>query len=175
MRWLLFWVSAAFAGSLAGVDFPDQAQVGEHALVLNGLGLREVYFIDVYVGALYLPARSQDPAAIIAQETPKRVVMHFLREVSAEDIAGTLRESVALSPDAATAQAQLPTMLSWLEDMRAGDQVVLDYTPGLGTTVRVKGRAKGTVAGAAFMRAIWGIWLGPTPASAPLKKGMLGL
>ena len=29
--------------------------VGEQELVLNGMGLREKFWVDVYVGALYLP------------------------------------------------------------------------------------------------------------------------
>lgn len=174
MRLWIWLLGAALAGSLAGVQLPDTATVGGQALVLNGLGLREVMFIDVYVGALYLPAKSQDAAGIITQETPKRVVMHFVREVGADDIRATLRESLALSPDAATALAHFDTMSGWLSDLRAGDQVVLDYLPGEGTQVRVKGQLKGTIPGSAFMRAIWGIWLGPTPPSAALKQGMLG-
>ena len=46
---LLFGI--AHAASLAGVTVPDSATVGGSTLVLNGMGLREKYFIDIYVGA----------------------------------------------------------------------------------------------------------------------------
>lgn len=53
-------------------------------------------------------------------------------------------------------------------------QASFDYVPGTGTTVTIGGQAKGTIPGADFMRALWGIWLGDQPADAKLKAGMLG-
>ena len=37
------------AGSMAGVDLPDTAQVGSTTLVLNGMGLRTKMMVKVYV------------------------------------------------------------------------------------------------------------------------------
>ena len=100
MKLLLLFLSLAFAGQLAGVTMADSVVMNGQTLVLNGLGLREKYTLDVYVGGLYLPARSQNASVIIQQETQKRVVMHFVRSVSAEAVRETLQESLALSPDA---------------------------------------------------------------------------
>jgi hypothetical protein len=52
---------------------------------------------------------------------------------------------------------------------------VLDYVPGTGTTVTVKGAKKGTIAGADFMKALWSVYLGANPPTAKLKSGLLGL
>ncbi|HEX6929025.1 MAG TPA: chalcone isomerase family protein, partial [Gammaproteobacteria bacterium] len=54
---LLAAAFVAFAGGvsaaeLAGVTLPDTASVGGQELVLNGMGLREKFWVDVYVGAL---------------------------------------------------------------------------------------------------------------------------
>jgi hypothetical protein len=38
----------------------------------------------------------------------------------------------------------------------------------------VNGAARGTIAGAAFNKALLKIWLGAKPAQEDLKKGMLG-
>jgi hypothetical protein len=46
--------------------------------------------------------------------------------------------------------------------------------PGRGIVVEVKGEAKGTLAGADFARALWGVWLGAEPPNPGLKKGLLG-
>jgi len=62
-----------------------------------------------------------------------------------------------------------------MELVHSGDEVVFDYVPGKGTQVKVKGKDKGTIEGADFMRALWTIYLGPNPPSESLKKGMLGL
>jgi hypothetical protein len=53
-------------------------------------------------------------------------------------------------------------------------QVQIDYVPGQGTSVSIGGTAKGTIAGADFMRALWGIWLGDKPVDGSLKDGLLG-
>ena len=164
----------AMARTFAGVTVPDSATVAGQSLVLNGVGLREKYFIDIYVGALYLPTPTRSAQEAIESDVPKRVVMHFVFDVPKDDLNEVLKQSLALSPDADVALRSYPTFAGWMDDMAKGDEVILDYAPGLGTTVTVKGTKKGTIAGVEFMRAIWGIWLGPTPPSAALKKGMLG-
>ncbi len=163
--------SAAHAGTLAGVTLPDTAQVGGQSLVLNGMGLREKYMIDVYVGGLYLPAKSGDAARAIQDDVPKRIVMHFQRGLDKDDLVGSLREGFAKAKADPTKVKQLEGMLGPVSE---GDQIILDYVPGAGTTVKIKGASKGTVAGADFMHALWGIYLGANPPTAALKKGMMG-
>ena len=46
--------------------------------------------------------------------------------------------------------------------------------PGTSTTVTVRGKKKGTIAGEDFMRALWAIYLGSAPPNKALKRGMLG-
>jgi hypothetical protein len=55
-----------------------------------------------------------------------------------------------------------------------GDVILLDYLPGAGTRVTVRGDDKGTIAGVDFNRALLRIWLGEQPADSALKKAMLG-
>ncbi|MBV8201615.1 MAG: chalcone isomerase family protein, partial [Acidobacteria bacterium] len=52
----------AAAATLADVTLPDKVDAGGQPLVLDGLGLRKKFFIKVYVGGLYLPARESSPA-----------------------------------------------------------------------------------------------------------------
>ncbi|WZB76672.1 chalcone isomerase family protein [Achromobacter insuavis] len=51
---------------------PEQLSEGGHALVLNGAGLRTKFVVKVYVAALYASARSQDAAALINSNEPRR-------------------------------------------------------------------------------------------------------
>lgn len=170
---LLF--SLAHAGTLAGVTLPDTATVAGQTLALNGMGLREKYTIDVYVGGLYLPTPTRDGAAAVALDAPKRVVMHFTyRKVTREQMLETFLEGFG---DQATGP-QKPNVDKLLavvpEAMYAGDEISFDYAPGVGTTMSIKGKAVATVPGAEFMRMVFGVWLGARPPSAALKAGMLG-
>jgi hypothetical protein len=174
MTSLFLIAQLAFAGSLAGVTLPDTATVGGQALVLNGMGLREKFFVDVYVGGLYVKAKSADAKAIIAADEPKRIVMHFIySSVPADKMRETYTEGFAANGGDAF-KAQVQTLNGYMEDLTSGDQVVLDYVPGTGTTVSVKGKVKGTIEGADFMKALFSVYLGATPPTSALKAGLLG-
>jgi len=168
---------SAWAGSLAGVTLPDAiTSKGGAPLVLNGMGLREMLWIDIYVGALYLPAKTQDAKAAIQQDVPKRVVMHFIyRSVTKEQILKTFDEAFAKAPAAASLRPQIDQLKAAIDGGAvAGDQILIDYEPGVGTTLTIKGVKKVTIPGADFMRLLWGVWLGDSPPSENLKRGMLG-
>ena len=162
-----------YAGSLAGVTLSDTAELGGQKLVLNGMGLREKFFIDIYVGGLYLPAKTTDAAKAINDDVPKRIVMHMTYDLSAEKLAETMRESISKA-ESKEAASKAETLAGWMEDVVAGDEILLDYVPGTGTSVVVKGKTKGTIQGTDFMKALWGIYLGPNPPTDALKKGLLG-
>ena len=172
---LLSLVAPADAASLAGVTLPDTATVGGQSLVLNGLGLREKFYFDIYVGGLYLPAKTTAASSAIDQDVPKRLVMHFIyKEVTAEQLVEAYEEGTAKNP-AAPAQAENLTKLhGWMEAVHPGDEVVFDYVPGTGTSVTVKGASKGTIPGADFMKVLWSVYLGSNPPTTALRSGMLG-
>ena len=174
MTTLLLLAQLAFGGTLAGVTLPDTATVGGETLQLNGMGLREKFFIDVYVGALYVKAKSTDAKALIEADEPKRIVMHFIyNSVPADKMRETYESGFASNGGAAMA-TQVKTLNGWMEDLTTGDEVVLDYVPGKGTSVTVKGNAKGTIEGVDFMRALFSVYLGSSPPTGALKSGMLG-
>jgi hypothetical protein len=61
-----------------------------------------------------------------------------------------------------------------MEDMEEGQRIVLTYVPGIGTTVEVGGRNKGTLGGKATADAILNTWVGPKPGpGADFKKSVL--
>lgn len=166
---------SAQAGSLAGVTLPDTARVGGQTLVLNGMGLREKYFLDIYVGGLYVPAKTHDASQIINMDAPKRVVMHFIYStVTAQQMAETLEEGIAKYPEYASLKGQLGNFSDFMEDVHAGDEMSYEYVPGVGTTVSIRGKVKGTVPGMDLMKLVFSIYVGPRPANEALKAGLLG-
>lgn len=171
----LAFFGIAQAGQLAGVELPDTATVGGQQLVLNGMGLREKYFINVYVGGLYLPTRTTDDARAVSDDVAKRIVMHFVyKAVTKDQLCETYMEGVAGLPNAAAIQPRFDELCGMMEDVASGERIVLDYAPGKGTTITVKGTARGTIAGADFMRALWAVYIGGKPPTAKFKKGMMG-
>jgi hypothetical protein len=170
--------SAAGAATFKGVSFPDAVSIAGRECRLNGVGVRTKFFVKVYLGALYLAVPSHDPAAAIAADEPKRIVMHFVHsKVEAEKIRGTLLEGLRENAGAALPQLQerVDRLLGWIaDDALAGDEVVFTYLPGQGTELSVKGQVRGVVPGADVMRALWSVWLGAKPADAGLKQGLLG-
>lgn len=168
--------SFALAGTLAGVSVPDSASIGSAPIALNGIGLREKFYIDVYVGALYLTHPTHDGNTAINADEPKRIVMHFIySKVTKEQIVETFEEQFGENPSAVAARPNINKMESWIPaEVHAGDEIVFDYVPGTGTTMKAMGKVMGTIPGADFMKLVWGVYLGPKPPTADLKSGMLG-
>jgi hypothetical protein len=170
--------TASRAGTLAGVTVPDTAEVGGKPLVLNGLGLRKKLFIKVYVAGLYLESKQSDAGAILAADEPRRGTMNFLYDVGSEKICEEgWKAGLADNTPGASAEvkAQFDTLCSYMEDMNDGEAMSFDYVPGSGTTVTVKGKAKGTIPGKPFADGLFGCWLGPKPGpGADFKAALLG-
>jgi hypothetical protein len=123
------------AATLADVTLPDTITVNNQTLVLNGLGLRSKMFVKVYVGGLYIEKKASDPAAIIQADAPKRVVMHFIYEPSREQMVDAFKEGFEGNAPGKF-QAEVEKWLAAQEALKKGDQIVVTYVPGSGTTRR---------------------------------------
>ena len=168
----LLFSTPALAASMAGVTMSDSTSISGAPLVLNGLGLREKYFIDVYVAGLYLPAATTDAEVAMDPAKPKLLEFEFLLDISAEQLGDSMREWLDADPEAAK---HTDTIIGWMPDVKKGDRMVMRYEPGVGTSIAVKGVDKGTIPGTAVMTALFDIYLGDKPPTEALKKGLLGL
>lgn len=169
--------AVAEAKNVAGVNLPDTVSVSGQTLVLNGAGIRKKLFIKVYVGALYLVAKQSDADAIIASDSARRMVMHFVYSVDKAKIAEAWEEGLRDNTPNASAEVKknFTTLAAWMEDINKGKEVVLTYVPGSGTIIEVNGIAKGTLPGKATADAIVATWVGPKPGPGDdFKKGVLG-
>lgn len=172
----LAFASVAGAGELAGVKLPDTTRVGDKTLMLNGMGLRTKMIFKVYAAGLYLPAKQSDPAKILAEDTPRKLEMQFLRSVGREKIAEAWGECLTNNTPGAGADVKdgFKQLEGWTADMEEGHTMTFTYDPAKGTEIAVQGVAKGTVAGKAFADAMFACWLGPAPPNPELKTGLLG-
>ena len=168
---------AAEARTVAGVNLPDSVSVNNQNLVLNGAGIRKKLFIKVYVGALYLTAKQSDAAGVITADSPRRMLLHFLFGVSKDQISEAWEEGLRDNTPNASAEvkANFTKLVSWMEPIDKGKQLVFTYVPGSGTIVEVNGVAKGTLPGKATADAILATWVGPKPGPGDdFKKNVLG-
>lgn len=165
------------AGELAGVTMPESVDVSGARLMLNGMALRKVVFIKVYVGGLYLPRPVGDAAEVFADDGPRRMVLSFLRGVDADDLSGAWMDGLeANTPDASPdVRGRFETLCSWMRDVGEGDEMVVTYTPAGGTEVSVRGQVLGSLPGKAFADALFACWIGPDPGPGKsFRKGLLG-
>jgi hypothetical protein len=178
IRFLLLFLVAcsAFGAEVAGVKLPDEDQ----KLVLNGAGLRKRAFFQVYVIGLYLPEKKAAAADIIGGGGQKRVVIHMLRDVDADQFSGALTDGMKENVTEAEMKAfeprvkQLVAIMASMKEAKKGMRIALDWMAG-GTVVTVDGKPAGApIAGEDFYRALLKIWLGEHPVQDDLKKSLLG-
>ncbi len=161
-----------------GVVFADQVETDGGRLQLNGLGLRQatLFKVDVYVAGLYLSQISSDAASILELDMPTQIVLHFVRDVERKALIEGWDAGFGSNAGDATAAltARIETFKGMMADVQTGDRLDFLYIPGVGTRVSVKGTSQGTIQGADFAQALYGIWLGPRPPNTDLKSGLLG-
>jgi hypothetical protein len=172
---LFLQAAPALAKDVAGVNVAESAAVGDAKLVLNGAGLRSKAIFKVYVGSLYVVTPSKDPKKLLASDTARRQVMHFLRDVDATAIVGAWREGFTANAPNPALQSRLDTFCTYWTNVKEGDVAAMTYVPGTGTTLTINGKARGApVPGKDFADAVLLGWIGPTPPSDDLKNGVLG-
>ena len=175
---LACFAAGAFAVEVGGVKLDDKVSVGGQELVLNGAGIRTRAFFKVYVGSLYVPAKANTAAAVLAKG-PRRVQMNLLRDVSADTFVNALVDGLqdnTTEAEFASLKPQTDQMLTIMKgfgEVKEGNVVTLDFVDG-GTRISLNGQAKGTVAGEPFNQALTRIWVGDKPVQGDLKKAMLG-
>ena len=173
----LLAASLASAAELAGVTMPDKATVDGRELVLNGLGLREKLWVDVYVAGLYLEHKTSDAQQILGSSAVKHLRMQFVyKKVEAKKLVDAWTEGLAANAGGQMEQLRpgLDRLNSWMEDVVKGDVMSFTAVPGKGLEVTIKGQSKGVIEDPAFASAFWSIFLGAKPPTASLKEGLLG-
>lgn len=169
------------AAEVAGVTFNDQVRLGQSELVLNGAGLRKKAFFKVYAMALYLAEKKTDPGSVLAAKGAKRVAVHLLRDLSAQQFVDALQEGVSnnhseseIAPLKDRMKQFCDALLS-VGEARTGTTVFIDWHPESGTRLTINGQIKGKdLPGEDFYRALLKIWLGEKPVQDSLKPALLG-
>lgn len=178
---LFFAILHCFAYSqtiIEGVSMPNQIKSGSQNIQLNGGGVREKFFLDLYVAGLYLKTPSSDASKIMGADEAMGIRIQIVSGlISSEKMAEAVDEgfknsSQNLLPALKTRIQQFKDVFK--EEIKKGDIYEILYEPGKGTMVYKNGKLSATIPGVDFKKGLFGIWLCEVPAQESLKAAMLG-
>jgi hypothetical protein len=165
-----------------GVKLDDSITVHDNKLLLNGAGMRyKAGIFKVYVAGLYLGKKISTPDEVVAQPGPKRLSITMVREIDSAELGKLLTRGMHDNMDKSDMSKLIPGLLrmgqlfSEQKKLVSGDNFTVDWIPGAGTVVTVKGVVQGEpFKEPEFFKAMMSIWLGPVPADFKLKEALLG-
>jgi len=164
--------------TLNAIDLDKTYTNGEVKLVLNGQGIRDKFFIDLYVCGLYLPSKSSKPDEIINQNRPMSLKLHIVSSLISSDKMknGTLEGfEKSTNGNMKPLQEKIDKFIGiFKEEIKKNDIYDFYYLPKVGVQISKNGILKKTIQGLKFKKALFGIWLGKEPAQDSLKKELLG-
>lgn len=174
------WAAAATV-DVGGVTLEDPIQVQGTPLVLNGAGIRYKAVFKVYTAGLYLEKKAGTTNEILSMPGRKRMTITMLRDIDSAELGKLFARGMEDNMDRSAFSKLIPGVMrmsdvftrhKWL---RTGETFVLDWVPGTGTVLTVKGEIEGEpFKEPEFFDALMRIWLGPRPADWRLKDELLG-
>lgn len=180
--WTLALGSAVNAATIEKVDFPDEINVDGQKLVLNGGGLRKkkkfFKLWDVYVGALYIPAKSSDAKAILASPAPKVIEMVYVRSIDKETLQEGWEESFkqVCAQDCDSLKDQLKAFNDSMADVKDRSRLRLTFKKSsVDIDLKAKENKTSMVDGEGFRRVLLDMFLGENSPAPELRKKLLGL
>lgn len=166
---------------ISGVTVEPTVTVAGTQLVLNGAGVRYKLFSKVNVAEMHAVKKFSSLDELIALPGPKRVTLTMLREVPSDLMGKSLVRGIEDNFPKAELSKLVPSLIriggvfSENKQLSSGDRVLIEWIPGTGTVITVKGKVQGEpFKELEFFRAMMSIWLGQTPVDLKLKDALLG-
>lgn len=179
---LLAFNTLAASVEIQGVKLEDNADVQGSRLQLNGAGTRYKGPFKVYVAGLYLGKKAGTPDEVINQAGAKRLSITMLRDIDAAELGKLLTRGMEDNMAKSEMSKLIPGLMrmsqifSDQKKMLAGDNFLIEWIPGSGSVITVKGKVQGEpFKEAEFFKALMSIWLGPVPADWKLKDALLSI
>ena len=179
---LLALHTLAASVDINGVKFEDVIDVQGSKLQLNGAGTRYKAIFKVYAAGLYLGKKVSAPGEVIGQGGPKRLSITMLREVDANELGKLFTRGMEDNMGKGEMAKLIPGLMrmgqifSDQKKLVAGDNFMIEWIPGSGSVITVKGKVQGEpFKEPEFFKALMWIWLGQSPADWKLKDALLGV
>jgi len=165
---------------VSGVSVPANYAMDGKSLVLNGAGVREKYFMDLYVCALYLTNKSQDAKAIVNADELMAMKIYIVSGlITKEKMEEAIREGFKKSTGGKM-EAYKPKIDAFVkaisEDIKKGVVYDITYNPDQKKIKVYRDKTlKTEIEGLEFKRILLSIWLGGDPVDGDLKESLLGI
>ena len=170
--------STVHTKEIAGINFPDVHEISQTKLILNGVGIRTKFFLQLYAGGLYLEHKSSQPEQIILADIPMAIRLHIVSSmITSEKMEAATREGFEKATDnnISPIKPQIEQFISvFKEEIQENDIYDLVYSPDKGVTVYKNDKIHSSMIGLDFKQALIGIRLCDNPAQESLKAEMLG-
>jgi len=151
---ILMMATLGNAEEIGGINMPASMQTGQTQLMLNGAGVRTKFFMDLYVGGLYLKEKSQDAKAVIETDEPMAIKLHIVSSMITSK-----KMEKATSGNIEAIKVQIEEFISvFKEEIKEGDIFDLIYVPEKGVEVSKNNESRSIVKGFPFKKAMFGIW-----------------
>ena len=180
---LLLTAAGATAATVevGGVKLEDTTDVRGTTLQLNGAGVRYKAVFKVYTAGLYLNKKAGTPEDVYAAPGPKRMAITMVRDIDSNELGKGFTKGIEDNTSKGEYSKLIPGILKMSQifsdqkKMLVGETITIDWVPGTGMLVSVKGKPQGdAIKEPEFYNAILRIWLGPQPADWKLKDALLG-
>ena len=168
------------AMTVAGVKLDDSVELQGKKLLLNGAGVRYKFVVKVYAAGLYLGQNASTPEDALAAPGPKRISITMLRDIDANELGKLFTRGVEDNTPRGNLSKLIPGLLrmsqlfSDYKRLAPGDNFLIDWVPGTGTVITIKGKPQEPFKEPEFFNALLSIWLGRSPADWQLKDALLG-
>ena len=170
--------SAPAQTKVGGATLPNRVSFEGEKLILNGAGVREKYWMDMYAGALYLTSKSADANEILNSDNPGAIKIHIVSNlITSDKMISAINDGFENSTKGKTElfSSEIEIFKSYFEEkLNKEDVFDIVYIPSKGVLVYKNGTQKGIIKGLEFKKALFGIWLSEKPADKKLKQAMLG-
>lgn len=178
---LLSAIAVAQPVEVGGIKFDNPFELRGTKLELNGAGIRYKAVFKVYAAGLYLTKKAGTPEEVMAAPGPKRLSITMLREIDSAELGKLFTRGVEDNSPRSEMSKLIPGLLrmgqifSDQKRLFPGENFVIEWIPGTGTVITVKGKVQGEpFKEPEFFNALMRIWLGPNPADWKLKEALLG-
>ena len=148
-------------------------------LLLNGAGLRELLWINVYACGLYLKAPETQASSVIDKNETMIVRMDILsKAVSHSKLVKAFHKGFIDANSKYVVEKLQPEIKSFLKhiedlELKIGDKIDIVFEPEIGVSLYINYNKIGTVGGLEFKKAILNIWLSNNPVDKSLKSELL--
>jgi hypothetical protein len=178
----LFLAPAVWAQvTVSGVKYEQTSELRGNKLQLNGAGTRYKAIFKVYTAGLYLAKKAGSTEEVLAAPGAKHMHITMLREIDSSELGKLFSRGIEDNMDKTAFSKLIPGVLrmsqifSEHKKLSSGDTFDIDWIPGTGTVIMVKGAPQGEpFKEPEFYNALLRIWLGPNPADWKLKDALLG-